>query len=53
MGSRDVPYDEEAVCDGCGIVGAYDFMGDILCVTCAEVYESDAQELLPREDKKE
>ena len=33
---REAPYDEEQVCDGCGRVGAYDFMGDYLCDACAE-----------------
>jgi len=33
--SRDVPFDEKAKCDSCGEVGAYDFLGDVLCPTCA------------------
>ena len=33
--SRDVPFDEKAICEGCGKVGAYDFLGDVLCPTCA------------------
>lgn len=28
--SRDVPLDEKAICDICGKVGAYDFMGNFL-----------------------
>jgi len=32
--SRDVPFDDEEVCDICGKVGAYDFMGDCLCPEC-------------------
>lgn len=36
MGSRDVPYDPNAVCDCCGEKGAYDFMGDLLCGKCTE-----------------
>lgn len=37
--SRAVPYDPEAICDICGALGAYDFMGDVICVLC-----------LPKED---
>lgn len=36
MGNRDVPFDDEAKCDSCGQLGAYDFMGDYLCPNCAE-----------------
>jgi len=32
--SRDVPYDEEAICDICGRKGAYDFTGDYFCDDC-------------------
>ena len=35
MGDRDVPFDNDAVCDNCGKTGAYDFMGDLLCPECA------------------
>ena len=34
MGGRDVPFDEDATCDNCGAKGAYDFMGDFLCLKC-------------------
>ncbi len=34
MGSRDVPFDKETVCDRCGKKGAYDFMGDCFCPDC-------------------
>ena len=33
--SREVPYYPELVCDHCGTVGAFDFMGDYLCHECA------------------
>jgi uncharacterized membrane protein len=33
--SRDIPYDENATCDICGKKGAFDFMGDFICVECA------------------
>ncbi|HAQ03059.1 TPA: hypothetical protein DCQ22_04165 [Candidatus Nomurabacteria bacterium] len=32
--SRDVPFDPEAVCDGCGRRGSFDFMGDFFCQDC-------------------
>ena len=31
---RLIPFDEEEVCDVCGEFGAFDFMGDLLCVDC-------------------
>jgi hypothetical protein len=43
--SREIPFDESAICDGCGKRGAYDFYGDYLCPTCAE-------ELIPSDDDK-
>ncbi len=33
---RDVPFDLEAICDGCGGKGAYDFMGDCFCQHCLD-----------------
>ena len=35
MGDREVPFDNDAICDACGKVGAFDFMGDLLCPECA------------------
>lgn len=35
MGSRDIPYDHNTKCDSCGALGAFDFMGDNLCDSCA------------------
>jgi hypothetical protein len=32
--SREVPFDEDAVCDHCGKRGAFDFMGDLICAEC-------------------
>jgi len=32
--SRDVPFDPEAVCDGCGRRGSFDFVGDFFCQDC-------------------
>lgn len=37
--SRDVPYDPEEICDGCGAKGAYDFMGDCLCGNCMDTQQ--------------
>lgn len=34
--SREVPFDPSAICDVCGAVGAYDFMGDLLCPLCSD-----------------
>jgi len=36
MSDREVPFDEDATCDGCGKIGAFDFMGDFYCPKCAE-----------------
>jgi hypothetical protein len=47
MGDRDVPFDEFAVCDGCGEIGAFDFMGDFFCSKCiteGQVVERDEYE---------
>lgn len=32
--NRDIPFDEKATCDGCGKLGAFDFMGDYYCEEC-------------------
>jgi len=37
--NRDVPFDENATCDGCGATGAADFMGDIYCEKCLGLIE--------------
>lgn len=41
---RDVPFKADAVCDGCGKTGAFDFMGDYLCSDCANVGDDDEDE---------
>jgi hypothetical protein len=33
--SRDVPYEDDAICDICGKKGAFDFMGDYICENCS------------------
>lgn len=40
---REIPFDENAICDECGKQGAYDFMGDYLCEDCIAKY-------IPKED---
>jgi len=34
--SRDVPYDPDEICDICGKKGAFDFMGDLICLDCLQ-----------------
>ena len=34
VGDREVPFEEDSICDSCGAKGAYDFMGDLLCLKC-------------------
>ena len=31
---RTIPFDKEEICDICGGIGAFDFMGDFLCAEC-------------------
>ena len=31
MGDRTVPFEDKAICDNCGKIGAYDFMGEWFC----------------------
>ncbi len=33
--SRDIMFEEGLICDNCGKVGAFDFMGDYYCSDCA------------------
>jgi len=40
---REVPLEPDLVCDRCGAVGAYDFMGDILCWGCAGKESEDVE----------
>ncbi len=35
--SGDVEFDTGAKCDACGTIGAWDFMGDLLCLKCAGI----------------
>ena len=46
--SRDVPFDEKAICDGCGALGAFDFMGDFFCQKC--LAEDDAEQSFAEEE---
>jgi len=47
---RDVPYEEDSICDCCGQKGAWDFMGDLLCTKCFQKYNVGTKEKcdLPR-----
>jgi len=36
MGSRELKFSGNEICDICGQKGAYDFMGDYLCPVCAK-----------------
>ena len=33
---RTVPFEPDAICDGCGARGAWDFCGDYYCCQCAK-----------------
>ena len=39
--SREVPFDPVAICDCCGAIGAFDFMGDCLCQRCIDELDQD------------
>ena len=32
--SHNIEFDKNAICDGCGYIGAYDLMGDYICDEC-------------------
>jgi hypothetical protein len=38
---KTIPFDEHAVCDTCGQIGAFDFMGDYICQECLEKLTQD------------
>ena len=42
--SREYQYDEKLVCQVCGTRGAYDIMGDCLCVDCLKAFRQAADE---------
>jgi pyruvate/2-oxoacid:ferredoxin oxidoreductase beta subunit len=43
--SRDIAFDEDAICDGCGATGAFDFMGDFFCEKCLlQMADEDVEE---------
>ena len=44
MGDREIPFDDDEVCDRCGAVGAYDLMGDCYCPQCMEEIIPDEEE---------
>jgi hypothetical protein len=45
---REVPFYKDAICDGCGKVGAYDFMGDCFCPECCDKNDREAEEAQDR-----
>jgi len=49
--SREVRYDEEAICDGCGNKGAFDFYGDFFCEDCTEKIIRKQREEMEDEDE--
>ena len=36
---REAPFKADAICDGCGATGAFDFMGDYACEACSTTTE--------------
>jgi uncharacterized Zn ribbon protein len=42
--SREVPFDLDAICDGCGKEGAYDFMGDYYCQGCTDRWDKSGED---------
>lgn len=45
MSIREVPFNKNAVCDSCGTIGAYDFMGGLLCQKCADGITEAAEDI--------
>ncbi len=49
--NRTIPFVTNVMCDFCGILGAYDFMGDYLCEKCfrenedVDLYDDEHEEL--------
>ena len=41
---RDVPFDAYAPCDSCGQLGAWDFMGDLICQGCLDKTNPEASD---------
>lgn len=53
MGSREVPYYEDEICDVCGGKGAYDFMGDCICPDCMNKEQNKDKEIIMKNQIKE
>jgi uncharacterized Zn ribbon protein len=47
--SREIPFEEDAICEECGDRGAYDFMGDYYCAMCLKEAIEDYEENLEDE----
>lgn len=41
---RELPFDPDVICEGCGKQGAYDCMGDWLCWECIDGGADDEEE---------
>ncbi len=52
---REVPFNPNSTCDGCGVKGAYDFMGDYFCQECLDQDASDFEKeaLIPEKRGKD
>ena len=46
---RDVPFEPNERCDNCGRLGAFYFMGDLLCSECL-IQTADLEELEEEEE---
>ena len=44
---RDYKYEPDLFCDGCGAMGGYDIMGDILCEDCLASEDYCAEDMEP------
>lgn len=41
MGIRRFEFEQDAICESCGAIGAWDFYGDILCNACVDLDEEE------------
>lgn len=48
--SREIPYELDLVCDSCGKVGAFDFMGDALCTLCSSSFVEKSESAQTKEE---
>jgi hypothetical protein len=50
-GDRTYPWDENAYCDICGRRGAYDLMGDTICLVCLDEMIDATEEFRDEEER--